>query len=135
MADEQNLGTAIPTGAGKVYVFNVTSGAIQLILNGTFVANLTAAAAASGSYAPTATPVQRIQAASTQTGQFADTNKMQIGSINNYNYTVNLPTTAAAQNAPVYPYASDVLMFVANSSVTICTPDGNNYQSLNGTIN
>ncbi len=134
MSDEKGGPEVIPTGAGKVYVFNVTSAQIQLILNGTFIANLPVAGAAAASYAPTATPVQRIQAGTTQTGQFADSNKMQVGSTNNYIYQVTLPTNSSGTGTPVYPYASDVLMFVANSSVAICTPDGNNYQSLNGTM-
>jgi hypothetical protein len=137
MADEtsEGIGTpeVIPTTAGNVYVFNVTQAAIQMILNNTFVANLPAAGVQSKSYAPTATSVARIVAGTTQTGQFADTNKLTLGSTNNYNYTVNLPTQSAGPGTPVYPYSSDVLLFVFNTSVVICTPDGNNYQSLNGT--
>jgi Tfp pilus assembly protein PilV len=123
----------IPTTAGNVYVFNVTQAQIQMLLNNTFVANLPVAGVQSKSYQPTATSVQRIVAGSTQTGQFADSNTMTLGSTNNYNYKVSLPTTSAGPGTPVYPYSSDVLLFVFNTNVVICTPDGNNYQSLSGT--
>ena len=117
---------------GSVYIFNVTTqNMASLLLNNNAISSLPGVQASSG-YKPIVKKYPRTNATTTQTAQFADKNSLAArfgGPL--FTYTVLLPTTSSP-GAPVYPYASDVLLFVCASNVFICTPDGNNYQSLNG---
>ncbi len=129
--DESDLG--VEATLGNVYIFNVTTQNMSsLLLNNTAITSLPGVQA-SASYKPYPKKYPRINASTTQTAQFADSSSLYARfSGAGYTYTVSLPTNASTPGAPVYPYSSDVLLFVFNSNVVVCTPDGNNYQSLSG---
>jgi hypothetical protein len=112
---------------GNVFLFNTTpQDGAQIVLNGTYVNTISAAKAQANNYAPSYLKVARIQASTTQIGQFADSNVLEFGGNNNQYYAVNLPTRPGGQY--FYPYANDVLIYIFDGYIVIGDTYGDNLQ-------
>jgi hypothetical protein len=117
------------TSLGNVYIFNVTTRATSAapILNGTGISSLPAVSSTSNYQPLTVKKVARINAATTQLGKFADSNKFTVrltGGVS-YDYAVNLPPS-------IYPYSDDVLLYVMDAYLFVSDTDGGNLQTLPG---
>jgi hypothetical protein len=115
------------TTTGNVFLFNTTPQAsAQIMVNGTYVNTISAAAVQSGNYVPAFLKVARVQATGTQTGTFADSGVLEFGGNANQYYTVNLPPKPGGQY--YYPYANDVLIYIFDGYIIIGDTNGDNLQ-------
>jgi len=118
------------TSTGNVFIYNTTpQDQAQIMVNGTYVNVISAAAAQAKNYAPSLLKVGRVQATSTQQGLFADSSVLEFGGSANQYYTVNLPPKPGGDY--YYPYANDVLIYIFDGYIIIGDTNGDNLQYVN----